>query len=71
MDPLQAGNVAEEESHCAEEEEEEVDPRIQVTVCLSNCAGQKCQSVSDTDAPNLWFGSVAVVVGLTHIATST
>lgn len=29
MDPLQAGNGGEEESHCAEEEEE-VDPRIQV-----------------------------------------
>lgn len=31
MDPLQNGNNGGEESQCPEEEEEEVDPRIQVT----------------------------------------
>lgn len=30
MDPLQNGNIGGEDSQCPEEEEEEVDPRIQV-----------------------------------------
>lgn len=44
MDPLQAGNGgAEEESHCAEEEEE-VDPRIQVREGLLS----RSKTVSDS-----------------------
>lgn len=40
MDPLQ--NNGEEDSQCAEEEEEEVDPRIQVRLCFSSPNRSRC-----------------------------
>lgn len=50
MDPLQSGNDGEEDSHCAEEEEE-VDPRIQVSVvlfCFLNLIDQNVGKVTLT-----------------------
>ena len=40
MDPLQ--NNGEEDAQCAEEEEEEVDPRIQVRLCFSSPNRSRC-----------------------------